>query len=355
MFITVMGRSPLRKGVQHSRQRASRVTIADIARTAKVAKSSASYALNGRPGVADATRERVVAVAEAMGWRPNCAARALSAARANAVGLVLGQPTDTLGFDTFHLRFIAGLEQELSRHDLALLLRVVADPQEEVEVHRRWAAEHRVDGVILFNLRIVDPRATALDGMGLHAIAVGAPNGITPAVWVDDEAAMVAAVEHLVSMGHRRIARVGGNPDFLYTEVRRKAFFAAARAARLDPQDVVNSSLRGEAATRELLGSPRPPTGIVYDDDASAAGAVAVARRLGYSIPDDLSVIGWDDSLLCELVQPPLTALHRDILRYGGLCARQLVMVIEGQQPGDLQGTETKLVVRGSTGPPRTR
>src|ERR1700737_4973965 len=102
VLVSVMGPSALRKGTQHNRQTASRVTIADIARTAHVAKSSASYALNGRPGVADATRERVVAVAEAMGWRPNCAARALSAARANVVGLVLGQPNETLGFDTFH-------------------------------------------------------------------------------------------------------------------------------------------------------------------------------------------------------------------------------------------------------------
>src|SRR5437870_5344905 len=101
-----MSRSAVRKGMQHSRQRPSRVTIADIARTAQVAMSCASYALNGRPEVADSTRERVVAVAEAMGWRPNCAARALSAARANVVGLVLGQPTETLGYDTFHLRFI---------------------------------------------------------------------------------------------------------------------------------------------------------------------------------------------------------------------------------------------------------
>ncbi len=352
MFISVMTGRAVRNGMQHGRQRASRVTIADIARTAQVAKSSASYALNGRPGVADATRERVVAVAEAMGWRPNCAARALSAARANAVGLVVAQSPEMLGFDTFLLRFIAGLEQELSRHDLALLLRVVADPEAEVEVHRRWSAEHRVDGVIVFNQRVVDPRPFELDRMGLPSIVVGAPNGTTPAVWSDDEAAMAAAVEHLVSKGHRRIARVGGNPDYLYTQLRRAAFFAAARAALLDPADVIDSALRGEAATRELLGSARPPTGIVYEDDASAAAAVAIARQLGCSIPEDLSIVGWDDSLLCELVQPPLTALHRDIFRYGGLSARHLVMVIEGRQPGDLLGTETRLMVRGSTGPP---
>jgi DNA-binding LacI/PurR family transcriptional regulator len=240
-----MGPGALRKGTQHSRQRASRVTIADIARTAQVAKSSASYALNGRPGVAPATRERVVAVAEAMGWRANCAARALSAARANAVGLVLPQPAEKLSFDSFLLRFIAGLEQELSRQDVALMLRVVTDLEEEVEVHRRWSAEHRVDGVMVFNQRTADPRAAALDGMGLPAIVVGAPDGVTPAVWSDDEAAMAAAVEHLVSIGHRRIGRVGGNPDFLYTQVRRAAFLATARAAALDPEDMMDSGLRG--------------------------------------------------------------------------------------------------------------
>src|SRR2546426_698245 len=82
--------------------------------------------------------------------------RALSVARANAIGLVLAQPAEALTFDTFHLRFIAGLEQELSRHDLALLLRVVADPEAEATVHRRWSAERRVDGVILVNQRIHD-------------------------------------------------------------------------------------------------------------------------------------------------------------------------------------------------------
>jgi DNA-binding LacI/PurR family transcriptional regulator len=353
LFSSAMkSRSALRKGTQHSRQSASRVTIADVARTAQVAKSSASYALNGRPGVANATRERVVAVAEAMGWRANSAARALSAARANAVGLVLGQPTDTFGFDTFHFRFIAGLEQELSRHDLALLLRVVTDPEAEVEVHRRWSAEHRVDGVIVFNRRIADPRPASLGRLGFPAIVVGPPNGAPPAVWTDDEQAMAAAVEHLVSIGHRRIARVGGNPDFVHTKVRRAAFLVAARAAGLGAEDVMDSGMRGEEATRALLSSPRPPTAIIYEDDASAAAAVALARRLEVSIPRDLSIVGWDDSLLCELVHPPLTALHRDIFRYGALCARQLVRVIGGEQPGHLQGTETNLVVRGSTGPP---
>lgn len=347
-----MGHRTLRKPAQHNRQRGSRVTIADIARSAQVAKSSASYALNGRPGVAPATRERVMAVAEAMGWRPHSAARALSASRASAVGLVLGQPAETEGFDTFHLRFMAGLEQELSRHDLALVLRVVAGPEEEVEVYRRWSAENRVDGVVLFDLRTIDPRGPVLESIGLPAVFTGPSAGKPPTVWGDDEAAMTAAVDYLVGLGHRRIARVGGNPDFLYTQARRAAFLAAAKAAGVESRDVIDCALHGEAATLELLDSRHPPTAIVYEDDAGAAGAASIARRLGNSIPEDVSIIAWDDSPLCELVQPQLTALHRDIVRYGELCGRQLVRVIRGEQPGSLQGTETRLIVRGSTGPP---
>jgi DNA-binding LacI/PurR family transcriptional regulator len=271
---------------------------------------------------------------------------------------VVGQPAERLGFDTFHLRFIAGLEQELSRHDLALLLRVVQDPEAEVEVHRRWAAEHRVDGVLVLDRRLVDPRPSALDGLGLPTVVVGPPNDATPAVWSDDAAAMSAAVDHLVALGHRRIARVGGNPEFAYTQVRRAAFLAATQAAALHGADVLDPGTRGEMATRELLSLTRPPTAIVYEADVTAASAVAVARSMGVSIPDQLSIVGWDDSVLCELVHPPLTALHRDIVRYGELCARHLVSVIEGRRPGQVQGTTTSLVVRGSTGPapsPRVR
>jgi DNA-binding LacI/PurR family transcriptional regulator len=347
-----MSGSALGKTRRPRRSRASHVTLADVARTARVAKSSASYALNGRPGVAEATRERILAVADAMGWLPNSAARALSVCRANAIGLVLAQPAEALAFDTFHLRFIAGLEQELSRHDLALLLRVVSDPGEEAAVHRRWFAEHRVDGVILVNVRIRDQRAALLRRLGLPAVTVGAPGGGTSAVWSDDVAAMRTAVEYLVSLGHRRVARVGGNPEFRYTQLRREAFLAAARGSDLKPEDILDIGLTGDQATSVLLDSSPRPTAIIYEDDANAVSAVTVARRMGVSVPGDLSIVGWDDSRLCELVHPQLTALHRDIFRYGELCARHLVGVIEGNPPGDLQGTATTLVIRGSTGPP---
>jgi DNA-binding LacI/PurR family transcriptional regulator len=328
------------------------VTIADVARGARVAKSSASYALNGRPGVADATRERVLAVAEALGWRANSAARALSAARAGAVGLVLAQPEDAFSFNTFFLRFMAGLERELNVHDLALVLRVVSDVDAEMEVHRRWSAEHRVDGVILVNQRLRDPRPEALRRLGLPGVVVGAPSGSTPAVWSDDREGMEAAVEHLVSLGHRRIARVGGNPQFTYTRERRLAFHAAALTSGLEAGDVLDPGLRGDECTFTLLTMERPPTAIVYEDDAGAVSAVNVARRLGVPVPAGVSIVAWDDSRLCELVHPQLTALHRDIFGYGQASARQLVDVIRGGSPGHRLGTTTTLVVRGSTAPP---
>ena len=164
-----------------------RVTIKDIAREAGVSKGAVSYALNDRPGLADTTRERILRIADELGWRPNSAARSLSASRANACGLVLARPARTLAVEGFFPEFLAGVESELSPRSISLNLQLATDVAAEVEVYRRWWAEHRVDGVLLLDLREDDPRVSALAEMGLPAVVVGGPvgDGRLPCVWHD--------------------------------------------------------------------------------------------------------------------------------------------------------------------------
>ena len=126
-----------------SPQPGRRVTIKDIAREAGVSKGAVSYALNDRPGLADSTRERILRIADELGWRPNSAARSLSAARANACGLVLARPARTLAVEGFFPEFLAGVESELSARSIALTLQLATDVESEVEVYRRWWAEHQ--------------------------------------------------------------------------------------------------------------------------------------------------------------------------------------------------------------------
>ena len=164
-------------------QRSGRVTIKDIAERAGVSKGAVSYALNGRPGVSDHTRDRIVAIANELGWYPNRAARALSAARADACGLVLARPARTIAHEPFFMEFIAGVESELSSQSVALMIQLVDNVDDEIAVYRRWWGEHRVDGVLVVDLRIDDPRIAALASLGLPAVVVGGPvaGGTLPA------------------------------------------------------------------------------------------------------------------------------------------------------------------------------
>jgi DNA-binding LacI/PurR family transcriptional regulator len=331
----------------------------DIARRAGVSKGAVSMALNGLPGVSEATRGRILEVARELDWHPNNAARALSAARSDAIGLVLARPARTLGVEPFFFQLISGLQAELSGRRIALLLQVVADHEAEIAVYRQWWSERRVDGVFLIDLRVEDTRVALLEELGLPALVIGGPghHGRLPSVWADDARAMTRIVDHLAGLGHRRIARVAGLPELLHTERRTAAFRAAAAARGIDEPRIVWTDYSGEqgaAATRRLLGSPQPPTAIVYDNDVMAVAGVAVATELGVPVPTALSVVAWDDSPLCQLLHPPLTALTRDTFAFGASAARSLLAVLDGGEGTDLEDHVPVLVHRESTSaPPR--
>ncbi|GAA4915139.1 DNA-binding LacI/PurR family transcriptional regulator [Nonomuraea thailandensis] len=336
-----------------------RLTISDIAERAGVSIGAVSFALNGRPGVSEATRQRILAIAAEMGWRPNAAARGLSESRAHTVGLVLARSADTLGVEPFFMKFIAGVESELALTRTALLLQVVPDHARSIEAVNDWWAERRVDGLIVMDLWARDARLPVLESMGLPAVLVGRPRpGGMPArwsaVWSDDAAAVTEAVDFLVGLGHRRIARVAGLPALEHTQVRTAAFHAAMERHGLSPVAVVDTDYTwaaGARATRELLAAADRPTAITYDNDVMATAGVSVARQLGVGVPQELSIVAGDDSQLCEMVFPTLTALSRDVQAYGVHTARTLVSLLDGGSPGSFQDTTARLVARESTGP----
>ncbi len=339
-------------------QRQERVTIRDIAERAGVSKGAVSYALNGRPGVSDDTRERILSIANELGWYPNRAARALSAARADACGLVLARPARTLALEPFFMEFIAGVEAELATRSVALTLQLVRDIHEEMGVYRRWWGEHRVDGVLVLDLRRDDPRIRELVRLGLPAVVVGGPleNGELPSVWHDEASVVSEAVQYLVALGHGRIAQVAGVADFVHTAQRMAAFTSVTRELGVHGEVVETdySAESGARATRKLLSSPTPPTAIVFDSDLLAVTGLGVAQQMGFSVPDDVSIVGWDDSLISQVVHPALTAITRDIEAFGVACTRQLLAAVDGHATADIETNRGELTTRGSTGRPRS-
>ncbi|WP_310739638.1 LacI family DNA-binding transcriptional regulator [Microbispora sp. H10830] len=334
-----------------------RPTIAEIAARAGVSIGAVSYALNGRPGVSAETRRLILDIANEIGWRPSVAARSLSGSRAHSVGLIIARPADTLGVEPFFMRFIAGLERELSGRRTALLLQVVEDHRAAIDAMRLCWAERRVDGMVVTDLWTEDARIPVLEELQIPAVLVGRPRPDTdiPAVWTDDAAAVVSAVDYLVALGHRRVARVAGLSALEHTQVRIAAFRQAVLGHGLGEPQVVETDYtweEGMRATRTLLSRRDRPTAIIFDNDVMATAALNVAQEMGVAVPDELSIVAGDDSQLCVMVRPALTALSWDIQAYGVQTARVLADTIDDRSPGSRQVSTARLVVRSSTTAP---
>jgi DNA-binding LacI/PurR family transcriptional regulator len=330
--------------------------MADVARIAGVSTGAVSYALNDRPGVSPATRARVRQIAAEIGFRPHRAARALKEAAAMAVGMGFCRPARVLGVEPFFMELISGIEAELATHSYALMLQVLPDHEAEVEMHQRWWAERRVDGVIVVDLTEDDVRVAALQRHGLPAVLIGGPEGTggLPHVWSDDVHAVQQVVAYLAGLGHRRVARVSGPPDLMHTRLRDEAFQVEGGRAGFTRRPPVRTDYTAEQsarATRKLLGLASPPTAIVYDNDVMALAGLATAHEIGLQVPADVSLVAWDDSPLSQLVHPPLTAVSRDITGYGSLAAQQLLKVLAGETVAGTAGSGCRLTVRGTTGP----
>ncbi len=334
----------------------ARVTINDIARRAGVSKGAVSYALNGRPGVSATTRQRILEVADELGWAPNRTARLLSGSRTDTFGLILARDARTLGSEPFYMEFVAGLESVLSAKSYALLLQVTPDLKAEMATYRKWSSERRVDAVAVVDLRVDDPRVPLLQALDLPAVFVGDPSlthGHTT-VWTDDITAMDEAVGHLASLGHRRMARVAGLTELGHVTIRDDAFLAAIRRHHLEGH-VIHADFSAEAgrrATREVLTGPRAPTAILFDNDLMAVASLSAISALGLRVPEQISMLAWDDSALCEITHPPLSAMSHDVMSMGAHVGRRLFGLRDGEPAEAWLDSTPTFKGRGSTAAP---
>ncbi|CAL9615541.1 HTH-type transcriptional repressor CytR [Streptomyces sp. enrichment culture] len=338
-----------------------RVTIKDVAARAGVSKGAVSLAFNRKPGLSEATRERIFRAARELGWAPSSTARTLAGSRVDVVGLAVCRPARLLGLEPFYMEFVSGVESVLVERSCSLLLRLVRGQDEEVRLLESWWRGRQIGGSILVDFRADDPRPAVAERLGLPAVAVGHPSltgGLT-SVWTDDATAVTEAVRYLAALGHRRIARVGGAAALGHTSIRTAAFDKAVRAleppARAWQTATDFSGDAGARATRSLLAAapPERPTAIVYDNDIMAVAGLSVAAEMGLRVPADVSLLAWDDSQLCRLTHPTLSAMSHDVHGFGADVARTLFGVISGEGPGSHPVPTPVLTPRGSTAPPK--
>ncbi|MET9628878.1 substrate-binding domain-containing protein [Lentzea sp. NPDC006480] len=268
----------------------------------------------------------------------------------SAVGLVLARPARLLGVEPFFMEFIAGIEERLAERDLSVLLHVVADHEAEIAAYRRWSARGLVDATVVVNPVVDDPRPAVLVELGLPAVVVGDDPEL-PAVRTDHAGPVAEALRHLLELGHRRIARVTGPAALQHTRARTAALLSGCFEAGVEPVIVEGdySEEAGAKLTTALLGRAEPPTAILYDNDVMAVAGLAAAASLGVAVPDELSLVAWDDSTLCRLASPALTTMSVDVHQFGVSVAESVLERIDGVPVTPRWSPTAHCIPRGTT------
>ena len=335
-----------------------RPKIKDIAERAGVSVATVSRALSGSSLVTDETRKRIHELARELNYRPNVSARNLRTRRSMSVLLVVrdvGNP--------FYLEILKGVEATARAAGYAVLMgNTENDPDREVEYFNMLRDGH-ADGMILMTGKLPEPQPGESAAVSHLPIVVALEMIETagfPHVQIDNSAAARSAVEHLIALGHRRIAHIAGPLPEVMAMHRRDGYRAAMAAAGLpipEGYEVRGDYLleSGEACATALFDLAEPPSAIFVANDEMAYGAIHALRRLGLDVPGDVSVVGFDDLYLSKAFYPPLTTVSQPRTDIGRTAMSLLLDILSGDDVAAAPAVvlPTALNIRGSTAPPK--
>ncbi|PWI18215.1 LacI family transcriptional regulator [Streptomyces sp. Act143] len=339
-----------------------RPTLEEVAARAGVGRGTVSRVINGSPRVSDATRAAVEAAVAELGYVPNTAARALAANRTDAIALVVPEPETRFFAEPYFSDMLKGVAAELSDTEMQLLL-IFAGSDKERRRLAQYLAAHRVDGVLLVSVHADDPLPDLLSQLEIPAVISGPRSAgeTLPSVDSDNYGGARQAVEHLLSRGRHRIAHITGRLDVYGAQRRVDGYRDALRdagqvadEALIEPGDFTEEG--GTRAMAALL-SRRPDLDAVFAaSDVTAAGARQALREAGRRIPEDVALVGYDDSAIARHMDPPLTSVRQPIAEMGRHMINLLLSEIADRRPAasrelDRRQVElvTELVARASS------
>jgi LacI family transcriptional regulator len=330
--------------------------IYEVARSAGVSIATVSRVANARGAVRPQTAARVQAAMRRLGYRPDALARGLAAHRSRTIGLLIS--------DILHPYFadiVRGAQAQAELSEYAVLLGDASVHTAHSDVLVRRLLERRVDGLIVASDRTTTEYAMQLRSEDVPIVCInGSREQFPRAVQIDNQTGAALAIEHLTSLGHRRIAHLAG-PSGAPTSEERLAGYRAAleRAGQgYDAELVVTGDGRfaeSRTASVALLALSDPPTAIFAYNDRSAFGCYQAIRAAGLRVGTDISVVGFDDIVMAGWVDPPLTTVHQPRIEMGRLAVDLLLGVLNGTAGDDHVVVQPHLVLRGSTGPAPVR
>lgn len=333
-------------------------TLKDIAREAGISVTTASRALGGYDDVSPATRARVEAIADQLGYIPNLTAQRLQKQRTDTLGFIM--PTYGPRFsDPFFSEFIAGIGNEAALHNYDLLVSTHApDSDDERVAYRRAVQRSWVDGLIVVRTRENDSRIQLLTEKNFPFVAFGRIESEQEFPYVDEDGreGMRLIVQHLIDLGHRRIAFITPSAGLMFGRYRLQGYHETMTANGLptDPAWIVEGDMTqhgGATAVNSLLTLDPMPTAVIGGNDLMAMGAITRIRQEGLRVGQDIAVVGFDDIPLAEFTQPPLTTIRQPIYDIGRKTCAMLIDLINGRLS---QSTHEllipSLVIRESSG-----
>ncbi|MGN7832464.1 LacI family DNA-binding transcriptional regulator [Pseudoxanthomonas sp. 22568] len=330
-------------------------TIYDIAKHVGVSAGTVSRALSRPEKVLPATRKRIEQAAAALGYVPNTVARTLKTQRSSKILVTVPDIANP-----FFAQILQGAEEAAQAADYAVLL---GDTQHQPDREERYAQmlpRNEADGLIVLGHRLPPTAQEIVRQLGANAPVVNGSEfdpalGI-PSVHIDNAAAARTAMEHLYGLGHERIAVIGGPPDNPLHQQRLEGARIAARArGRLRHLTIVPGDFSvesGYAAAKRLLGQAAAPTAAFCFSDQMALGMLAACRDLGIRVPEDFSIVGFDDLASSRYLNPPLTTISQPMREIGMRAVKLLLAIIEGVDVPHQQTLEFSLMLRGSTAAP---
>lgn len=327
--------------------------LGQVAHRAGVSVSTASRALRDLPSISEATKARVRIAAAELDYTASPSATSLATGRTRSVGVVL-----TYVGRWFFGQVLGGAQEVLRSAGYDVLLYGLPSEAARTDFFAKMPLRRRVDGVLLITVPCTGEQMGRLHGLGLPISAVGIREPGISTVNVDDHEEALAATTHLINLGHRRIAMIGGGPSelnpFTTPKDRQAGFRTALTQAGLDVDaglevDGKYTIAGGWSAMAQLLAGPHPPTAVFCQSDRMAMGAMGALRAAGLSCPGDVSVVGVGDE---EIAAPlGLTTISQSAARQGELAATSLLDQLEGGAPTS-QLVKTRLILRASTRPP---
>lgn len=333
-----------------------RPRMADIARIAGVSVATVSRALAGSPRVTGETRERIEAAVRDTGYVVNRMARSLRLQQARQVFVMVPNIANP-----FHASVLLGAEEAAVAAGFHVLIGNTAGDPARAEEHARQLLTGAVDGMLLLGGRMPDPlKAPALQRRLVAVIEPVAASGV-PVVEIDNRAGGREATRHLIALGHRRIGHIGGTAATTATPRRFAGYMEALAEAGLEPRpELVRygafSIATGAEEMAELLALPEPPTAVFCGSDEIAMGAIRTIKQAGLRVPEDVSIVGFDNIYFAAVTDPPLTTIDQPARRLGFEAMRLLADRLAGIA-GPKRGVEVpyRLIVRASTAPPPRR